>query len=237
MIYRSASSLVWNMAGNDLTPIMRGYLAEVYRLNDRSPETDGFVTTSELAELLFVSAPAVNRMVTKLKDLGLVEHEPYQGISLTEAGKREALIKLRNHRIAEAFLVNVMDFGWHEVYEEADRISGSIGKQLADRMLEMANNPQFCPHGEPIPHEDNTIEAMNDQLLTQVEVGKSYRITRVLTREPDRLEYIAALGLKPGATFELIHIAPFEGPMQLKLDHEYRIIGHSLAALIRVCPE
>jgi Fe2+ transport system protein FeoA len=40
--------------------------------------------------------------------------------------------------------------------------------------------------------------------------------------------------LTPGAELHLIHVAPFEGPMQLKLKSEYRIIGNNLAQLIRV---
>mgnify|MGYP002846764526 CR=1 FL=1 len=59
----------------DLSPTMRDYLAEIYRLSDRNSEADQyFVSTSMLADLLDVSAPAVNRMVTRLKELGLLEH-------------------------------------------------------------------------------------------------------------------------------------------------------------------
>jgi len=211
---------------------MLDYLAEVYRLSEHNPGQ--YVSTSTLAELLDVSAPAVNRMVTKLKDVGLLHHEPYQGIHLTEAGKAEALVRLRRHRIAEAFLVNVMGFGWHEVYQEAHRMSSAMSEVITQRMLEMAENPTHCPHGEPIPNRDGTIDPMGDTLLIQAPVSTDLKITRVLTREPDRLEYIAALGLVPNASLELIHIAPFNGPLQLKLNNEYRIVGHNLAELIRV---
>ena len=56
----------------------------------------------------------------------------------------------------------------------------------------------------------------------------------MLTREPDRLEYLAALHLLPGARLELIHAAPFNGPIQLKMGREFRIIGHNLAEMICV---
>lgn len=220
----------------ELSATMRQYLAEIYRLSERTGAEDHYVSTSALAELLDVSAPAVNRMVTKLKEMGLLHHEPYQGIHLTEAGEREALKKLRCHRIAEAFLVRVMGFGWHEVYEEADRMSSAMSEHLAQRMLTMAENPTHCPHGEPIPNPDGTVEDPGDVLLTNADLHTELVITRVLTREPDRLEYIAALGLDPGAKLEVIHVAPFNGPMQLKLGNEYRIIGHNLAELLRVKP-
>lgn len=213
---------------------MRTYLAEAYRLWDRSADADGYVNTSTLAERLDVSAPAVNRMIARLKELGLLEHEPYQGIRLTPAGQREALKALRRHRIAEAFLVNVMGFGWHEVHEEASRISSALSDALTARMAEMAGYPAYCPHGEPIPTADGVVEHLGDILLADGREGEHYAITRVLTREADRLEYIAALGLLPGKKVQLLHKAPFNGPLQLKLGEEYRIIGHNLAELIKV---
>jgi len=58
----------------------------------------------------------------------------------------------------------------------------------------------------------------------------------VRTRESDRLEYLAALGLTPGKHLQIIHLAPFNGPLQLKVGTEYRIVGHNLAELIKVKP-
>jgi DtxR family Mn-dependent transcriptional regulator len=220
---------------NDLTSKMRDYLTEIYRLCDRgSAEDGGYISTSALADLLDVSAPAVNRMVTKLREDGLLEHEPYQGIRLTPDGQREALKELRRHRIAEAFLVKVMGFGWHEVHEEADRMSQGLSETVAQRMAEMAGNPTHCPHGEPIPTPEGDLPELNDVLLSDAEESVNLTITRVRTRESDRLEYIAALGLMPGTHLQVLHKAPFNGPLQLKVGSEYRIVGHNLAELIKV---
>lgn len=225
-----------------LSDTMRKYLAEIYRLSDRGELAEGrtevtstsFVSTSALADLLNVSAPAVNRMVSKLREMGLLLHEPYQGIRLTPTGEREALKQLRRQRIVEAFLVNVMKFGWHEVHEEAVKMSANLTDRLIERMWKMAGNPTACPHGEPIADANGDIIAPNDILLTNAPQKTILTITRVRTRERDRLEYLAALGLVPGAAVEVLHAAPFNGPMQLRVGKEYRIIGHNLAEMIRV---
>jgi len=220
-----------------LSSTMRDYLAEVYRLCDREGQPDGYVSTSALADLLDVSAPAVNRMVTKLREQGLLQHEPYQGIRLTETGRREALKQLRRQRIVEAFLTKVMGFGWHEVHEEADRISKTLSDPVAERMSLMAGNPTHCPHGEPIPTVDGELPELHDILIPDAPQGVMLEITRVRTREPDRLEYMAALELIPGTHLQIVHAAPFNGPIQLRLaDKEFRIIGHNLAEMIRVQP-
>lgn len=219
---------------DELSNKMRLYLAEIYRLTDRENPDDGFVTTSALADMLMVSPPAVNRMVNRLKELDLIEHEPYQGIKLTESGIQESLRHLRAHRIAEVFLSKVMGFDWDGIYSEASQISSALNDTLIDRMAAMAENPQFCPHGEPIPQADGIIQIMDDILLSDAEAETTVRVTRMRTREADRLSYIEALGLIPERELEVIHKAPFNGPMQLKIGDEYRIIGHNLAELIRV---
>jgi len=218
----------------DLSTKMRTYLAEIYRLADREQPEDGFVSTSALADMLLVSPPAVNRMVNRLKELGLIEHEPYQGIKLTGQGTKEALQHLRAHRIAESFLARVMGFDWDGVYTEASQISSALSATIIDRMAAMSGNPQYCPHGEPIPQDDGDIQAMNDIFLSDADAATMVEVTRMRTREADRLSYIEALGLMPGKQLEVIHKAPFNGPMQLKINNEFRIIGHNLAELIRV---
>jgi len=225
-----------SLLSSDLSRTMRDYLAEIYRLADRADDPTSYIGTSALADLLDVSPPAVNRMVTRLRENGLLEHEPYQGIRLTDTGRQEALKQLRNHRIVEAFLVNVMGFAWHEVHEEAERMSQGLSDVLVERMYHMAHEPTHCPHGEPIPLQDGTLPEINDELLSISPANVDLEITRVRTRESDRLEYLAALGLVPGKRLQIIHLAPFNGPLQLKVGSEYRIVGHNLAELIKVKP-
>lgn len=218
---------------DELSAKMRFYLAEIYRLADHAND-ESFVSTSTLADELAVSAPAVNRMVNRLKEGDLLEHIPYQGVRLTESGKQEARKHLRNQRIAETFLVNVMGFDWDEVHDEAAQISVALSDAIAKRMLEMADNPTHSPRGEPIPNDDGSMPEMADTALADVEADNDVIITRLRTHESDRLNYLKALGLVPGVQLHVLHVAPFNGPMQLKIGEEYRIVGRNLAELIYV---
>ena len=217
----------------ELSSKMRANIAEIYRLIDRQPETAEFVTSSQLADWLLVSPPAVNRMVNRMSELGLLVHQRYQGITITDRGRTEALKFIRRQRIAEAFLVGVMNIDWLSVHEEALRLSDGLSDAVVQRMFEMTGEPTACPHGEPIPDAQGTLAPSDDVALSRIEAGSRIRISRLITREYDRLQYIEALGLVPGQECEVIHIAPFDGPMQLKLGQEFRIIGNSLAQLIR----
>lgn len=219
---------------SELSSKMRANLAEIYRFIDRQPQQADYVSTSQLADLLFVSPPAINRMVNRLSKLGLVEHQPYHGVAITDEGRVEALKHIRSQRIAEVFLVQFMGLNWLDVHEEAQRLSAGLSAAVVQRMYEMTNQPGVCPHGEPIPDPHGELPPAADILLSDAEAGSQARVTRLITREIDRLQYIEALGLVPGQTCDVIHVAPFEGPMQLKLGREFRIIGQNLARMIRV---
>lgn len=218
------------------TDSMQEYLAEAYRIAYYQPDNP-YVSTSALAEEMNVSAPAVTRMVQRLKSAGFLEHEPYRGIKLTDDGEREALSNIRKHRLVERFLVDVMGFGWHEVHDDADELGAVVSDILVDKMDKMSGYPKRCPHGEPIPSADGKMPRVIDYPLSDVEVGKQYVISRVHTHDEDKLKYFSELHLEPGTQFCLDARAPFNGPLQLEVDGQTHFLGHELAGTLRVCSE
>jgi len=214
---------------------MQDYLAEAYRLAYYQKD-DPYISTSALADVMHVSAPAVTRMVQRLKEAGYLEHEPYRGVFLTPAGEREALTNIRRHRLVEVFLVKVMQFGWHEVHDQADDLGVVVSDEVVERMERMAGFPHRCPHGEPIPTAEGRMPRVHDAPLNEAKPGSDLIISRVATHDVDKLAYLGELGLKPGRRFTLISRAPFSGPLQLQLDDKTQMIGHELAGVLRVCP-
>jgi DtxR family transcriptional regulator, Mn-dependent transcriptional regulator len=215
---------------------MQEYLAEAYRLAYYQ-DGDPYISTSDLAKVMHVSAPAVTRMVARLKDAGYLEHEPYKGIALTNKGEREALTNIRRHRLVERFLTDVMKFGWHECHDDADDLGAAVSDVVVERMAIMAGNPKRCPHGEPIPSADGRMPRVVDYPLNNVEQGSDWVISRVNTHDEEKLKYLDSLGLKPGARFTLVERAPFNGPLQLGVNGQVKVIGHELAGVLRVCSE
>jgi DtxR family Mn-dependent transcriptional regulator len=209
---------------------MREYLAEIYRLQEDSPT----VSTTTLADRLGVSAPAVPRMLKRLKSAGFVKHIPYQGVELTGLGRQEALRELRRHRLLEVFLVDIMGFRWDEVHEHAEALGIGLNDIIAERMAEMTGFPTRCPHGEPIPDQQGELPEIVDTCLINLAVGHQGAISRVRTDEPERLKYFASLGLVPEVEFEIVGRAPFNGPMRLRLDREEVVLGVELVKALWV---
>ena len=225
----------------DLSFAMREYLAEIYRLQADEPEVgpddELSVSTTSLAERLDVSAPAVPRMLKRLRNAGLVTHTPYKGFSLTELGKREALKELRRHRILEVFLVEIMGFTWDEAHDHSDDLGQGLNDAITARMAEMTGHPTRCPHGEPIPALDGSLPLIDDICLMNLGVGQKGVVSRVRTHDPERLRYFRELNLVPGTPIEIVGRAPFNGPMRLTVNRDEVVLGVELTKSLWISTE
>ena len=90
------------------------------------------------------------RLVMRLEAMGLLVSEE-RGFRLTEEGTAYALRVIRIHRLWERYLADetsVREADWHRVAEfEEHRMTAADADALAARL----SNPQFDPHGDPIP--------------------------------------------------------------------------------------
>ncbi len=204
---------------------VREYLAEIYRLQEDTPT----VSTTALAERLGVSAPAVPRMLKRLKSAGYVKHVPYQGVELTDLGLDEALREIRRHRILEVFLVDIMGFTWDEAHEHSDELSKGLTDKVVERMDNMTAHPTRCPHGEPIPSLSGEINKPEDMSIMNATVGFKGYVSRVRTHDVEKLQYFAGQKLVPGQAFEIVGRAPFNGPMRLRIERDEIVLGAELA--------
>jgi DtxR family Mn-dependent transcriptional regulator len=213
------------VAREPLTRSVEDYLKAIYTL---SPEGRP-ASTSDIAHRLDLSAPSVSGMVKRLSEHGLLEHVPYKGVQLTEEGRRAALRMIRRHRILETYLVARLGFGWDTVHEEAERLEHAVSDTLVERMAEALGNPGADPHGEPIPTADGLIEEISATPLSDVPPGDTVEVRRVTAGDPDRLRYLASVGLTPGAVVTVLEHQPFLGPTTFRIDDRVRVLGHELA--------
>jgi DtxR family Mn-dependent transcriptional regulator len=187
-----------------------------------------------LAEALEVSPPAASRMGRRMTQMGLVERAHYRGLRLTPLGRREGLRTIRYHRLAEAFLVRVMGYGWDEAHDLADALAEIADETFVDRMDEKAGHPRRCPHGEPIPTADGEMPIVNDMPLAEVSEGETVQVSRVRTRDSDRLQYLARVGLVPEARVRVEARATFGGAFRLRVGRDECVLGSELAEALYV---
>jgi DtxR family transcriptional regulator, Mn-dependent transcriptional regulator len=130
-----------------ISQAIQDYLKGIYKLQ----EAGGRATVTSLARDQNVSPASASAMVKKLAALGLLEHEPYRGARLTEAGTRVALEVIRHHRLLELYLAQTLGLHLDAVHEEADRLEHVISEELEERIDRALGYPTHDPHGDPIP--------------------------------------------------------------------------------------
>lgn len=154
--------------------------------------------TGQLAAALGVSPGTVTSMLKTLGESGLAEYTPYEGVRLTESGRRLALRVLRRHRLIELFLAKTLELSWDEVHEEAENMEHAVSDRLIDRIDDFLGHPAADPHGDPIPKADGTIETTPSHSLADAPVGGRFRLVRVLDQSPEFLRYLSETGLPLG---------------------------------------
>ena len=135
------------MSKEPLSDAIQHYLREIFKLaQERSP-----VTITALAQAQGVAPASASGMVKKLAALGLAEHAPYRGCTLTPAGERVALEVIRHHRLLELYLAETLGVHVDDVHAEADRLEHVLSEELEARIDRALGFPTHDPHGDPIP--------------------------------------------------------------------------------------
>lgn len=209
---------------------VENYLKAMYHLQHRH----GRVKTKQLADQLCVSLPSVTSMLQSMGSDALVEYQPYKGALLTTRGEKVALKVIRKHRLIEMFLVETLEFTWDEVHAEAELLEHAVSDKLAQRIDDFLGNPQFDPHGDPIPTADGEVVHRAVIPLHEAVPGMEVQIARVLDQQPDLLRHLTRIALVPGATLSVVEVLPFDGQMTVKVGEESATISRSLASRLLV---
>jgi len=214
----------------ELTGPVEDYLKAIYEIE----RVAGSAGTNDIAARLAIAPASVSGMLKRLAEQGLLEHERYRGVRLTESGRRAALRTIRRHRVIESYLAQALGYPWDRVHDEAERLEHAASDELIDRMAAAIGEPAHDPHGDPIPSREGTVEERQLDTLAAAEPGQSVRILRVGDRDGERLRYLAELGITPGTTVRVVACAPFGGPITLAIGDEERLVGPSLAEHVLV---
>jgi DtxR family transcriptional regulator, Mn-dependent transcriptional regulator len=221
----------------ELSTNIQDYLKHIFAVT----RSGGKATTNQLAEALGISAASVTNMLQKLSKTTppYVVYQKHQGVALTDAGRRAALMILRRHRLIEQFLVDKLGYSWDEVHEEAEILEHALSPLLEKRIDAALGYPAFNPHGDPIPDADLKMPEIEQTSLSSLEIGKSGRILRVPHEDPQVLRYLGKCGLRPGAQIRLLARTPYDQTMRVKIfdaDDEV-VVGPGLGSQITLAVE
>jgi DtxR family Mn-dependent transcriptional regulator len=212
-----------------LTKSEREALKSLYRLSRDGHDAH----TGALAEHLGVSPGTATAVVKRLAERGLLDHKLYRGVELTEAGRSEAVAAIRRHRIVERFLSDMLGYPWNEADRLATAFEHDLPTEVENRLYLALDRPASCPHGFPIPPPE-VAEIPEMPPLYNLDPGDVAEVAVPGSTDPELIEFLGTLGLRPGVRVEMVEKHPFDGPVVVRVEGQERTVGDRVARQIYV---
>lgn len=236
------------------------YLEAIYNLKVRSQ----VARVKDIAEEMKVKMPSVTEAIRSLSAKGLVKHEPYENVELTEEGLNRAREIAHRHSAVKEFLISVLGLSDEEAESEACGIEHAIRPETLDKLLKFVdfvrecggNTPfkindfkHYIEHGEypescncAPPHAKRrgrrwrghqVSPTIKSTKLSDLGPGAKARIAFVSGKGPIR-KRLMEMGLTSDARLEVVRVAPFGDPIQIKIRGYYLSLRRSEAEQIEV---
>ena len=207
------------------------YIKSIYALE---LEFQNNVSTNLIAKKMRTKPSSVTDMLKKLAVKGLVDYKKYQGVQLTEKGKKVALVVIRKHRLWEYFLVKELKFKWDEVHEIAEQLEHVKSEVLIDRLESFLKYPKFDPHGDPIPDKDGKIMITKTVNLLNLKVGQKGVIDNLKDSSDTFLKYLNKKNLALRDKIKVVDIEPFDNSIHLETKTHHLVISKKVAKNLNI---
>lgn len=206
------------------------FIKAVYSLQQQ----DERVSTNALSAALKISAPSVTDMAQRLVAAGLIDYERYKGVVLTPTGREMALRVIRRHRLIELYLVRELGYELRDVHKEAEQLEHAVSDHFVEAIARKMGNPDFDPHGDPIPTAEGTVTQRQLMPLSELPENVEASVSQLKTGGPEMLQHILDKGFKLDSQVEVLERDPFDGPITARVDGQERVVGHNVAECILV---
>lgn len=202
------------------------YLKAIYHLSGNL--TQG-VSTNAIAKKLDTKASSVTDMIKKLAEKEVLVYKKYQGVTLTNFGKKTATAIIRKHRLWEVFLVEKLNFSWDEVHDVAEQLEHIQSAKLIDELDIFLNHPKQDPHGDPIPDKDGNLHQIKKCLLSSMEPGEEGICVGVKDSSAAFLQFLDKQCIALGKTITVLSKEAFDNSLTIKMASRELVISSKIA--------
>ncbi len=221
---------------SEFHPPIEEYLEAIHTLRE-----DGItVIQARIAESVGRSVPSVSQMLGRLEDDGYIYRQG-RNIELTALGNSVAVRVVRKHRLAERLLVDVIGLEWHKAHMEAGRWEHVISDEVEGKLIALLGNPTTCPHGNPIPGENQLVEGHqgpHQRPLVDCKPGDRVTLARVTEQveiDTPSLELLSRAGFITNSNATVLGVRP-GGDIELDLESTSFVVPFKIASRIYVVP-
>lgn len=202
------------------------YLKAIYHLSKHGSVS---VSTNAIAQKIETKASSVTDMLKKLSEKNFVNYVKYQGVNLTESGKKTAASVIRKHRLWEVFLVETLNFSWDEVHDIAEQLEHIKSEKLIDQLDRFLGSPTHDPHGDPIPDKNGKYTKIKSKSILDMKAGSQGVLISVKDSSKAFLKYLNKNELALGDTIKVLDFEPFDESFTIKTNLKTITISKDVA--------
>ena len=202
------------------------YIKAIYHLETISKQG---ISTNAIAEKLETKASSVTDMIKKLSDKKLVVYKKYQGVTLTNFGKKTAANIVRKHRLWEVFLVEKLNFSWDEVHDVAEQLEHIKSQKLINQLDALLGFPTHDPHGDPIPDEEGNINTVDKRILATLSNNESGVCVGVKDSSSEFLQFLDKKKIRLGKEIKVLEKEDFDNSFSIEVSGEKMSISNKIA--------
>lgn len=192
----------------------------------------GRAKTRDIAGAMDIKPPSVSEMLLKLRDQGLVDYAPYEGVALTEAGRAQALQIERKHQLLETFLVDTLGVGVDEAHDEACEMEHAVSEGTVEKICAYLGHPRYCPDDHLITKGPCCDKADPCTPLSEMREGDE-AVIKIVTVDSSTKDYLISLGFLPDVLVSIKKKLPSKG-LLVRIKGSEIAIGRDVARKIMV---
>lgn len=225
----------------ELTRSMEDYLEAIYNLKVRSQ----VARVKDIAREMKVTMPSVTGAIRSLASRGLVKHQPYETVELTDDGLNHARNIAHRHSAVKEFLMGTLGLKEEDAEREACGIEHAIKPETLEKLLKFVEFVRHCGGNQPFrlddfryylehgtypagsafekspPHRNRhrfgyEKPTITSTRLSDLEPGAKGRIAFVSGVGPMR-QRLMEMGVTPDTLFEVVRVAPLGDPIEIKI--------------------
>ncbi|WP_028892138.1 metal-dependent transcriptional regulator [Tenacibaculum sp. 47A_GOM-205m] len=188
------------------------------------------ISTNAIAKKLDTKASSVTDMIKKLSEKDVVTYKKYQGVTLTDFGKKTAANIVRKHRLWEVFLVDKLNFSWDEVHEVAEQLEHIKSPKLINELDAFLDYPKRDPHGDPIPDKEGNLQVIEKSLLSTLKEDEMGVCVGVDDSSSEFLRFLDKQGVALGKQIKVKEKEPFDGSLVIEMDGKTLSVSNKIAS-------
>lgn len=206
LLFRPNKGWFWLIRNNSVSND-KIIVEDVLKLLYHNENADKHLNINDIIRTLKYNDKIILECINKMSDHELISIQG-DSVKLTKSGSDYALRIVRAHRLWEKFLAEKTGFKESEWHERAERMEHELSKVDADILSSQLGNPQFDPHGDPIPTNTGKIAKIKGIPVSELPIGTIGRIVHIKDKPEIIYKQILAENIHIGSVIRIMEKTP-----------------------------